>query len=152
MASLEVEIQSQEFASEQTKAVINILFTAQWLSNQMSGLLKPFGITHEQFNVLRILRGKHPEKMCQKDIQCRMIARQSNLTLILKKLVEKKLVGSSPSKIDKRAYEIIILRKGLELLEKIDIDSKKEFNHLTLLNTSEAFHLNALLDKLRTLA
>jgi len=68
MASLEEEIQQSSFANEHIKANLNVLFTANWLYNKISSILKPYNLTHEQFNVLRILRGSHPRSMCQKDI------------------------------------------------------------------------------------
>lgn len=149
MASLEEEIQQEQFASEHVKATINVLFTANWLHNKISAKLKPFNLTHEQFNVLRILRGSHPGGLCQKDILSRMIAKNSNVTLIINKLTEKSLIQVEQSEKDKREYVITITKEGMALLKSLD----KDFNHtsevLTSLSVSEAFHLNALLDKLR---
>lgn len=149
MASLEQEIQQDHFTSEHVKATINVLFTANWLHNKISAKLKPFNLTHEQFNVLRILRGSHPKGLCQKDILSRMIAKNSNVTLIINKLTEKSLIQVEQSEKDKREYVITITKGGMALLKSLD----KDFNHtsevLTSLSVSEAFHLNALLDKLR---
>lgn len=149
MASINEEIKQKEFDSEQTKANINIVFTANWLGNKISKFLKPHNLTQEQFNVLRILRGQHPKSMCQKDILERMIARQSNVSLIVKKLKNKELIHVKRSAIDKREYVIVITELGLRLLREIDKDLPAEMNGLNNLTTSEAFHLNALLDKLR---
>lgn len=149
MASLEQEIKQSKFQTEQIKANLNVLFTANWLYNKISASLKPYNLTHEQFNVLRILRGSHPKKMCQKDVLSRMIAPNSNVTLIVKKLVEKRLIIVQQSAIDKREYEINISASGLDLLEEIGIEFKKKSNNIGKLSASEAFHLNALLDKLR---
>jgi DNA-binding MarR family transcriptional regulator len=149
MSSIEDELHSQAYKSEQLKANINILYTANVLYNRMSSFLKPFNLTHEQFNVLRILRGKHPECMCQKDIQDRMVARQSNLTLIIKKLKEKELVTVGRSEVDRREHMISIASKGLELLSGIDEASEEAEAFQFGLSVSEAFHLNALLNKLR---
>ncbi|MFZ4545294.1 MAG: MarR family transcriptional regulator [Saprospiraceae bacterium] len=149
MASLEKEIKQEKFANEHIKANLNILFTANWLYNKISADLKPLNITHEQLNVLRILRGSLPNCMSQKDILSRMISPSSNLTLIIKKLVAKAWVSVQQSDRDKREYMIDITQKGMELLQKIDVvfeNNKLMYNNL---NESEAFHLNALLDKLR---
>ena len=78
-----------------------------------------------------------------------MIARQSNLTLLVKKLKDKKLITVKKSKKDKREYMININRKGLSLLKKIDKESPRDKAFKDALTVSEAFHLNALLDKLR---
>lgn len=149
MASLEKEIQQTKFDSEQLKANLNILFTANWLVNKISARLKPYNLTHEQFNVLRILRGSHPKSMCQKDILSRMIAPSSNVTLIVKKLSQKGWIQVLQSEEDKREYRINITEDGLTLLDVIAADYKQNNVIINRLSESEAFHLNALLDKLR---
>jgi DNA-binding MarR family transcriptional regulator len=149
MASLEEEIKQTKFETDQLKANLNVLFTANWLANKISARLKPHNLTHEQFNVLRILKGSHPKSMCQKDILSRMIAPNSNVTLILKKLIVKKLIQVVQSVEDKREYQINITEDGLTLLETIAEEFKRSNNIINGLTTSEAFHLNALLDKLR---
>ena len=148
MGDLEKDIQSG-FINERVKANLNVLYTANWIYNQMSANLKPFGLTHEQFNVLRILRGKHPEFMNQKDILARMVAPNSNLTLIVKKLVGKGLIEVEQSAEDKRAYEINLTEKGLLKLKELDEFIKSRKGNFSNLSESEAFHLNALLDKIR---
>jgi DNA-binding MarR family transcriptional regulator len=150
MASLEKELKQPKFDNEILKANINVLFTANWLYNKLSANLKPHNLTHEQFNVLRILKGSHPKSMCQKDILSRMIAPNSNVTLIVKKLVAKNLIAVLQSETDKREYQINITEQGLELLQTIDTEFKNNDNMVSKLSTSEAFHLNALLEKLRT--
>jgi DNA-binding MarR family transcriptional regulator len=149
MATLEQEIKQSKFESEQIKANLNILFTANWLTNKLSARLKPYNLTHEQFNVLRILRGSHPTSMCQKDILSRMLAPSSNLTLIVKKLTDKKLIQVLQSDEDKREYKINITNDGLALLDVISEDYRSQSVILNKLSESEAFHLNALLEKLR---
>jgi DNA-binding MarR family transcriptional regulator len=149
MATLEVEIKQSKFPNEHIKSHLNVLFTANWLYNKISANLKPHNLTHEQFNVLRILKGSYPNNMCQKDILSRMIAPNSNVTLIVKKLVEKQFIMVQQSAMDKREYEINITAAGLQVLNEIEIDLKDKPKALGNLSVSEAFHLNALLDKLR---
>lgn len=149
MPRIEEEIKQQRFENIQIKANINVLFTANWLYNKISMHLKPFQVTHEQFNVLRILKGSHPKSMCQKDILSRMIAPNSNLTLIIKKLVSKKLVKVLQSEKDKREYKINITTSGINLLKAIDFEFKNNKSSFSGLSASESFHLSALLDKLR---
>jgi len=148
MGDFEKDIQSS-FMSERVKANLNVLYTANWIYNKMSANLKPYGLTHEQFNVLRILRGKHPEFMSQKDILKRMIAPNSNLTLIVKKLVDKELINVNQSALDGRQYEINITERGLLKLKELDEFIKSQKESFSSLSESEAFHLNALLDKIR---
>ncbi len=150
MASLERELQQTKFDNEVLKANINVLFTANWLYNKISTNLKPHNLTHEQFNVLRILKGSHPKSMCQKDILSRMIAPNSNVTLIIKKLIDKKFIQVLQSAVDKREYQINITKQGIKLLEEIEIQFKKSNEPISKLTTNEASHLNALLEKLRS--
>ncbi len=149
MASIEEELKNPKFPDEQTKSNLNIMFTANWLNNHISTLLKPFKLSPEQFNVLKILKGQHPNTICQKGILERMIAKQSNITLIIKKLKTKKLIVVDRSERDKREYMILISDAALDLLDDIDVVLIKGIPKVNQLNISEAFHLNALLDKLR---
>ncbi len=149
MASLEQEIQQSKFENEFVKVNINVLFTANWLYNKISLVLKPFNVTHEQFNVLRILKGSHPRSMCQKDILSRMLAPNSNLTLIVKKLVHKGFITVLKCETDRREYQINITDAGIDLLKDIEKGFKDYYKISKSLSVSEAFHLNALLDKLR---
>lgn len=149
MASIEQELKTKNFFSEQTKANLNIMFTANWLNNKTTALLKPFNVTPEQFNVLRILKGQHPTKICQRDILERMIAKQSNITLIIKKLREKVLVDVQVSAEDKRHYVISLTEKSLAVLDDIEVVFAKEMPKINQLSVSEAYHINSLLDKIR---
>ena len=149
MGSLEQAIQQTKFESELLKAHINVLYTANILANKQATVLKPFNLTQEQFNVLRILRGSMPKSMCQKDILCRMVAPSSNVTLWIKKLVTKKLVHVSQSEIDRREYVINITKAGLNTLSAIDIVLEKLKEELNQLTEAEAKQLNKLLDKIR---
>ena len=83
------------------KAGLNILYTAWWLKTVTSKELKEFGLTHEQYNVLRILKGRHPEQLCVKNIACRMIEKNSNVPRIIDRLELKKLVKRATSAEDK---------------------------------------------------
>ena len=150
MGKLEQDLQQKKFNNEVIKANINILFTANFIYNQISSYLKPYDLTHEQFNVLRILRGKHPECMCQKDVLSRMVAPKSNLTLIVKKLVTKQLISVAQSSKDKREYEISITDLGLEKLKVLDTELIKFDHNITKLTENEAIQLNELLDKIRS--
>src|ERR1700733_14885476 len=131
---LEEAIKSDKFVDEQQKATLNILYTAYWLKHNFTIALKKFDITIEQNNVLRILRGKHPEQMCVKNICSRMIEKSSNVPRIVDKLVEKKLAKRTPSKIDKRETLISLTEKGINV-----IDQAKELMDLV---THEVTHLN----------
>ena len=146
---LEDAISNPKFNSEVHKATINILFTAHWLRTQINANLKPYGLTQEQYNIMRILKGKHPEKMCVKDIAQRMIERSSNVPRILDRLVRKNLIERKQSKQDRRETESVLTQKGLELLQKVNENVKENENKLMNLNEAAAAQLNALLENLR---
>jgi DNA-binding MarR family transcriptional regulator len=149
MASLEKEIQQSSFANEHIKANLNVFFTANWLYNKISAILKPYNLTQEQFNVLRILRGSHPKSMCQKDILSRMVSPSSNVTLLVKKLVKKELISVQQSDSDRREYVINIKKKGLDLLKELDKHLENQKEYISKLTDAEAKQLNKLLDKMR---
>lgn len=102
------------------RAVINILTTANLINEKVSELLKPFEISVEQFNVLRILRGRKGTPANMGDIQERMIARMSNTTRLVEKLLAKEMVYRNICPINRRKVEITITPKGLALLEQVD--------------------------------
>jgi DNA-binding MarR family transcriptional regulator len=133
------------------KTVINILYTQNLLHDTFNDILKPFEISVEQFNVLRILRGQNgkPANMCL--IQERMIAKTSNTTRIVDKLVAKALVTREICPHNRRKMEVNITVKGLELLIEIDPKVDRFEQELQLnLSVSEAEMLNQLLEKYRS--
>lgn len=147
--SLETDIKQEKFESEFQKAVVNILFTAGWLHNVNATRLKPFDITPEQFNVLRILRGSHPKAMMLAEITCRMIDKSSNATRLVEKLRQKGFVKREICENNRRQVDIIITDKGLTLLTKIDKNSDEWISTLKNISKTEAQEVNRILDKLR---
>jgi DNA-binding MarR family transcriptional regulator len=148
--TLEEEVKQNKFVSEYQKASINILFTGSWLYNLNSSHLKKFGITPEQFNVLRILRGSHPKAMMLAEITNRMIDKNSNCTRLVEKLRQKGLVSREICENNRRQVDIGITEKGLGLLKKIDLESPMWFEVLKNITKAEAAELNRILDKLRS--
>jgi DNA-binding MarR family transcriptional regulator len=147
--SLESDIKQEKFESEHHKAAVNILFTAGWLHNGNAARLKQYGITPEQFNVLRILRGSHPKAMMLAEISCRMIDKNSNATRLVEKLRLKGFVKREICENNRRQVDIMITEKGLTLLSKIDKGSEEWMAILKNISKSEAQELNRILDKLR---
>ncbi|HEY1031957.1 MAG TPA: MarR family transcriptional regulator [Flavipsychrobacter sp.] len=146
---IEDVLKTTNFKDEVHKATLNVLYTSYWLKDHTSSALKENGLTTEQFNVLRILRGKHPESMCVRDIASRMIERSSNVPRIIDRLVVKKLVKRVQSKEDKRETLINITEAGLKQLEQAS-KSLESINRTILgLTNQEAETLNMLLEKLR---
>ncbi len=147
---LEQAIKSNKFKSEVHKAGLNILYTAWWLKTIMSKELKEFGLTHEQYNVLRILKGKYPEQMCVRDIACRMIEKSSNVPRIIDRLELKKMVKRSTSAFDKRETVITLTDTGIRLLEECTEVITGLMDNTICVNEEDAESLNCLLEKVRS--
>lgn len=147
---IEEAIQQKKFRSEQHKAHINVLYTAAWLSLHTARLLKPFGITTQQFNILRILRGMHPEPATIKLLTERMIDKMSNASRLVDKLLAKGLVERFECPEDRRRVDIRITAVGMELVGKAS-DQLEQLEKSSLLNISseEAVQLNQILDQIR---
>lgn len=146
---IEDEIRQKPFKDAFSKAVVNLLYTHSYLVTQQSKIFKPHDLSPEQYNVLRILRGQHPDPITVSSIQDRMLNKMSNASRLVEKLKIKKMVERRECAEDRRQVDITITDKGLEILEKLE-EEVKEFNKCILhLNKSEVEQLNELLDKLR---
>lgn len=145
MGDISKDIKSK-FPNNKVKALINIKYTANWLSSNENEFFKPYGISPQQFNILRILRGAEKPIKVQ-IIKDRMIERAPNATRLMDKLCEKELIKRLPCDHDRRVVFIKISLKGLALLKAIDSTLKLDF--LDKLTDKEATQLSDLLDKLR---
>jgi len=146
---LEEALKMTRFQSETHKATLNILYTAYWLRTNVSQWLKDSDLTSEQFNVLRILKGKAPEAMCVRDIGSRMIEKSSNVPRIIDRLVAKNLVKRFPSTEDKRETLMQLTEVGIETLEKANATLDSHTAGLIQMDDEDARLLNELLEKLR---
>ena len=131
------------------KAGLNILYTAWWLKTLASKELKEYGLTHEQYNVLRILKGKHPEQMCVRDIAQRMIEKNSNVPRIIDRLEIKKLVKRTTSDADKRETVIVLTQAGINILQHSTERINKLIDKTIVLEDNKAAVLNKLLEEIR---
>lgn len=146
---IEDEIKQPRFRDIYQKVAVNLLFTSNWLEARQHDFFKPFGITTQQFNILRILRGQHPNAISGVEIKSRMLDRNSDISRLLDRLIKKDLVSKSQSVNDKRAANVLITQKGLELLASIDEKFvEAERGHFNL-SEDEAQQLSQLLDKSR---
>ncbi len=148
---IEEAIQQKKFQSEFHRAQINLLYTAAWITQQSTQALKPFNISVQQFNILRILRGMHPEPATVKLLTERMIDKMSNASRLVEKLKQKGLVQRQDCPSDRRRVDISITEEGLALLAEasaaMEDASTKQMAHL---NEEEASLLSNLLDRIRT--
>jgi DNA-binding MarR family transcriptional regulator len=149
MAAIEEEIQQKKFSSEYHKMVLNIIYTGNWITSINGSRLKKHKLTPPQFNILRILRGQHPKPATVNLLIERMLDKMSNASRLVEKLKTKGLAERKTSENDRRACDVIITKKGLDLLEKIDREQEKWEDSFSGITKSEAKELNRLLDKLR---
>lgn len=146
---IEDEIQQKKFKDDYQKLVVNLLYTSNWMNAQFELLFKNSGITLQQFNVLRILRGQYPKPSSIKLIKERMLDRMSDASRIVDKLVLKKLVIRNQCSNDRRSVDVVISQDGLNLLIAMDVLDEKTKEILKSLSKTEIIALNDLLDKLR---
>lgn len=146
---IEKDINQNKFSSERQKAMINILYTYGWITEQVRTYLSSEDITLQQFNILRILRGSFPKPLSTLQIRERMLDKMSDTSRIVDRLIAKGLVKKTVSAKDKRLVDVLITEKGQDLLAKLNIESNKLDEIMGNLSDSEATDLSALLDKLR---
>ncbi|WP_282042790.1 MarR family winged helix-turn-helix transcriptional regulator [Winogradskyella flava] len=145
MGDLAKDINST-FPNNRVKALLNIIYTANWITSCQNEFFKDFGISPQQYNILRILRGAG-EPLKVQTIKDRMIERSPNATRLMDKLCAKNYIERLPSEHDRRVVKIVITQNGKGLLESIPNNLNKEL--LKNLNEEEAKQLSDLLDKMR---
>lgn len=143
------EIQSSKFEDNYHKAVININYTYGWLNNILRCQFERYNLTPQQFNVLRILRGQFPKPATVNLLKERMVDKMSDASRIVDRLVQKGLVSRCTNTRDRRAVDIRISDKGMEILEKMDSEFKTKDFLKGRMSDEEAGQLSDLLDKLR---
>lgn len=146
---IEERIKTSRFRDAWHKATINILFTNNWLSNVLEARAGKKNITLQQFNVLRILRGQYPNPASNAMIKERMINSTPDISRLVERIVSKGLVSRTKNKSDKRAVDLLITEKGLQLLEELEADMNLSNMLAQYLSEEEATTLSNLLDKLR---
>lgn len=145
MGDISKDIKSS-FKSSKVKALINIKYTSNWLNSKENDFFKPYGISPQQFNILRILRGAK-ERIKVQIVKERMIERAPNATRLMDKLCDKNLIQRERCEHDRRVVYVKITNQGLELLSTID--DNKNLSFLENLTNKEAEILSNLLDKIR---
>jgi DNA-binding MarR family transcriptional regulator len=146
---IEEEIKQKKFKSAEQKALINLIYTSNWLQAKQQDFFKTFGITGQQFNILRILRGQHPNSISATEIKSRMLDRNSDVSRLLDRLTLKNLIAKATCPSDKRATDVSITTEGLELLKTIEKKEKENAAPALSLTEEEAEQLSNLLDKSR---
>ncbi len=142
-------IKQQRFKSEEEKSIVNILYTAYWINDIHNKILEPYGISVQQFNILRILRGRHPSAATVNLLKERMLDKNSGVSRLVEKLRRKGLLIREPNEIDRRQVDIMITEKGLEMLTELDEKMNDLIDLPKCFTREELNQLNNMLDKLR---
>lgn len=137
---------NSKFDNNRIKALLNIIYTANWITSCQNEFFKPFGISPQQYNILRILNGAGQALKVQ-TIKDRMLERSPNATRLMDKLCAKGYIERLPSEHDRRVVKIAITHRGIKLLDSIPKNLNKDL--LKNLNEAEAEQLSHLLDKMR---
>ncbi len=147
---LEKEIHQKEFSSERLKALVNIMFTASWFYGKQNQIFKKYDISWQQFNILRILRGRKGKPASLKMLSQRMIDRNSNTSRLIDKLEQKGYVERQHNEKDRRKIDIYITDNGLDIACHASAETESLVdNKINHLDPKEERILNTLLDKLR---
>ena len=146
---IEDEIKQSTFKSGHEKLVINLMFTGNWMYTKNTQRFKPFGISPEQYNILRILRGQHPKSVTINLLIERMLNKMSNASRLVEKLRQKELLERRQCEADRRAVDVVISQKGLEMLSEIDLSNDDWTTSTIKLSEKDTSELNRLLDLLR---
>lgn len=149
--TLSALIQQTEFESPALESLLSVLVTASWIQGEMSTALAPHGITQAQYNVLRILRGKHPECYTCSDIGSRLLDRTPDVTRLLVRLEQRGLLHRQRADYDRRVVEVTISDVGLALLNELDAPMREAVGQMGRhLSAKEHRQLVGLLETLRT--
>jgi len=146
---IDKDIQQAKFRNVYQKAGINLIYTLGWMKDRTKPIFDAEGITPQQFNILRILRGSFPKPLSTLQIRERMLEKMSDTSRIVDRLITKGLVKKVICKSDRRLVDVIISDKGKKLLERLDEREAEMDGVLSNLTEKEASALSDLLDKLR---
>jgi len=148
MTSIDEEINSK-FPNDKVRMMVNLMFTTNCIKNQFTDFLKPYDISSQQFNILRILRGNE-DWLAMNIVKERMIEKAPNATRLADKMIAKGLIERQRCDTDRRVVFVNITKEGLKLLKKIDeVNDDDRINYIENVTEEEAKIVSDLLDKLR---
>ena len=146
---IENDINQAKFRNDYQKAIINFIYTFNWMNEKMKSILEREDITPQQFNILRILRGAG-KPISTMQIRQRMLDKMSDTSRIVDRLLIKGLAKKNICSKDKRLVDVSITDKGKKLLDKTDKYDHEMDAILNNLSGPETKSLNKLLDKIRS--
>lgn len=146
---IEKDIHQTRFRNAYQKAAVNLIYTLGWIRERTRIIFESESITEQQFNILRILRGSHPQPLSTLQIRERMLEKMSDTSRMVDRLIAKGLVRKVVCRTDRRLVDIGITDKGRKLLERLDLRQQEIDGVLGKLTEAEATTLSDLLDKVR---
>jgi DNA-binding MarR family transcriptional regulator len=146
---IETEIHQLKFRNEFHKLAVDIIYTHGWLMDKQSALFDKYHVTSNQFNVLRILRGQHPNPATVNLLKERMLDKMSDASRLVERLRVKGLVKREPAKDDRRRVDVSITDKGMKLLSELDKLNELYDSFFANITEKEAGQASGILDKLR---
>lgn len=147
---IEDAIKQSKFGDNYQKAIINLVYTGNWLRDEQIRLLKPFDILPQHFNVLRIIRGKHPAPVSPGEIKEVLLDKANDLTRLLDKMEKKGWVKRGLCPTNRRKMDVTITSKGLKFIEETSASIDSFTNSLKgRISDKEAETISKLLDKIR---
>jgi DNA-binding MarR family transcriptional regulator len=147
--TIEDAIRQKDFRNEYQKVSLNLVYTANFLSELQRKFFSGYNITVTQYNVLRILNGQGVEALTTSEIRCRMLDKSSDASRIVDRLAARSLVSKKTCPADKRLVDISISEKGIRLLNEIEKNIAQLDELVSKISVAEAMELNSLLDKVR---
>lgn len=147
---IEEAIKQSKFENSYQKAIINIIYTANWLRDQEEEFFKIHNILPQHYNVLRIVKGKHPKVISPGEIKEVMLDKGNDVTRLVDKLVKRGFLARKTCENNRRKIDIAITTKGIDFLKSMNEPFKKQMNELKKqLDEKDAEKLSNLLDKFR---
>ena len=149
MSRLEEDVKVDQFRNSRHRLLVNLMYTHNWMTAHMQAVFKSFGVTNQQYNILRILRGSRPEPCTIQLLKERMLDKQPDVSRLVDRLQTKGLVGRRVNKQDRRKMDVEISAEGMELLAKMEPAVDGMENLFQQLDAAEVEQINELLDKIR---
>lgn len=148
MSNLEKLITQKNFENDHQRGLVSLIFVGNWITSRHQQFFKRYDITMQQYNILRILRGQHPKAASINVLKDRMLDKMSDVSRLVERLRKADLIERKSCELDRRAVDVKITAKGLELLSTIDPEVNQLTDTFKSLNEKEIGQLNKLLDKM----
>lgn len=152
MSPLEEEVKVAKFRNGRHRLLVNLMYTTNWVTGVMQDVFKSYGITNQQYNILRILRGSNPTPCTIQTLKDRMLDKQPDVSRLVDRLQSKGLLGRTVNPDDRRKMNVVITEAGLDLLAEMDPAVNKFEELFSSLADNEVDSLNTLLDQVRDVA